>query len=598
MRRRTGLLTESLEPRLVLAPVSLLPRGLPAAPGGESGSGGEAPDNRDDARRESPARQQTATSVESTSQSESTTQTDESDSGSLSQREGPTVGSNSGTATAPESEPVRAEADSQIVQERVSEPIVQETVLEPVSVSSDDSRSEVSVSENSSESSTNRVEVTVDERSESNADGDSLSRDSIGDQSRDDDRSDSPNIDTGPIDNSSDRDTTDSPVLDRDQDTQPKADPVDDDSETNTDSKDDLIRIRKKLAVRHRKVADTDGEVVVSDVPDRILVAIDRGGVVVVARDDVSDTPTDGDTTREPQTATNETQSHDTDPQTTRGDGTEKEEQAIAERKEAIQHAVDTLRHDQAAPQNQAEPVIVTDRDERTLAQKPSTENDPAPVAPFEGEGWIVTLKRTVSSLFAPIGQPDIVDDASDAGVPAAAVAGAVSFLAIGRRGSADQNRQSPDALRDSFALLDRRWWRDRWRSLGGKRRQRSTPISDVDRDSNSNGESPLTEPAINEAFVLSTMQTIDASSFALSTLPTSANGEGGEQSGGSDSMVEVATGVAVAATIAAGTQASRSRSRNSTATARRTRPNRAMKYQGTTVAHPQGGFPVSPGIG
>ena len=222
---------------------------------------------------------------------------------------------------------------------------------------------------------------------------------------------------------------------------------------------------------------------------------------------------------------------------------------------------------------------------------------------------------------------------------PFFALAGAFTFAAVGRKGTADANKffrpttderfeavsffasdlasgvqrllRYSDLSRISssavaakplgqaqgrnnhslFELIGRRWWRDRRRPESGSRfgrgLQRRTGGNSVPTQAPVN-DSPLAQPDISDAFVMSLMDSVEPDAFVMSPLPPAQRPDNDSSEDGSKlslSMKVVAAGAA-AGTVAAGSALA---NRRGAAGKRPARPG--IRYTGTTIV-PQSSLP------
>jgi len=153
-------------------------------------------------------------------------------------------------------------------------------------------------------------------------------------------------------------------------------------------------------------------------------------------------------------------------------------------------------------------------------------------------------------------------------------MASVLPMFMIGRRRT-DESGRSTESLDGSLSPLDRKTWRERRRSAGlsksetsGNRRSRHKRPT-LSRD--------LTTPDISDAFVLSTMNSVDPSAFHLGIMPV--DDRSGEST--DDDSVGLMAG-AIAGTVAAGGGIA-SKVRNSQTPKRHQKPT--VDYTGTTRA-------------
>lgn len=207
----------------------------------------------------------------------------------------------------------------------------------------------------------------------------------------------------------------------------------------------------------------------------------------------------------------------------------------------------------------------------------------------IQPDGWFDVL---VASLFTWLhggeSTPSLSGAAHMAQVPFFALAGAFTFAAANRKGMADANKLFRPNTDERFELIGRRWWRDRRRSETGSWSGRSSlrrasgssvpsqsPVSD----------SPLAQPDISDAFVMSLMDSVESEAFVMSPLrPDDHSSE--EDSHWSPSMKAAIAGAAVGGTFAAGSALSHHRG---SIGKRPARP--VVRYTGTTVV-PQSSLP------
>jgi hypothetical protein len=186
---------------------------------------------------------------------------------------------------------------------------------------------------------------------------------------------------------------------------------------------------------------------------------------------------------------------------------------------------------------------------------------------------WGSKLAESFLSLFG-FGAGLGPEGAHHGGRVSLAMASVLPMFLIGRRRTGESGR-STESLDGSVSSLDRKPWRERRRfagsskseSSGSRRSRHRGPILSPD----------LTTPDISDAFVLSTMNSVDPSAFHLGIMPVD------DQSGEStdDDSVGLMAG-AIAGTVAAGGGIA-SKVRNSRTPKRHQKPT--VDYTGTTRA-------------
>lgn len=207
----------------------------------------------------------------------------------------------------------------------------------------------------------------------------------------------------------------------------------------------------------------------------------------------------------------------------------------------------------------------------------------------IQHDGWFDRLVMSLATWLHDDESTSFLNDAAhQAQMPFFALAGAFTFASVARKGTEDANKLFRPMADERFESIGRRWWRDRRRLETGSRSGRSSPRRASGTSVPSQfpvSDSPLTQPDISDAFVMSLMNSVESDAFVMSPLqPDDHSSE--EDSQWSPSIKVAIAGAAIGGTFAAGNALSQRRDSTGKRTARP-----IVRYTGTTVV-PQSSLP------